>query len=338
VRLLVLGGTLFLGRHVVEGALERGHDVTSFSRGQTNPELFPDVEKLTGDRDGGLSLPGGRTWDAVIDPSGYVPRVVRQSVELLAGRVAHHTFVSSISAYRDLAQPSFDESYPTAELPDDHDEDVDRHYGALKAACEGVVREGFGDAAAIVRAGLIVGRYDWTNRFGWWVQRVAEGGDVLVPDADPWPIQVVHGRDLAEWMLDLAEGGMGGTFNAVGPVKPFEMHELLDAARLVSGSEARFVPVGESFLLEQGVEPFDDVPLWLALDANPDFAGFFDADVSRAVAAGLRFRPLEETVADTLAWERERSAAPDKDYGPQALAHGLDPTREAALIAAWRAR
>jgi 2'-hydroxyisoflavone reductase len=338
MRLLVLGGTLFLGRHVVEAALARGHEVSTFCRGLTNPGLFPDVEELTGDRDGGLGALEGRDWDAVVDPSGYVPRVVRQSAELLAGAVGHYVFVSSISVYRDFAEAGFDESYPTGELPDDHSEQVDRFYGPLKAASEEVVREVYGDRCAIVRSGLIVGRYDWTNRFGWWVHRVAQGGDVLVPDAHPWPLQVVHGRDLADWMLDLAERRVDGTFNATGPETPLDMHDLLVVAREVSGSDAVFLTVPESFLLERGIEPFDHVPLWLALPENPAFVGFFDADVSRAVTAGLRFRPLAGTIADALAWERERGAAPDKDYGPKALATGLDPAREAELLGAWRSR
>jgi 2'-hydroxyisoflavone reductase len=336
LNLLVLGGTLFLGRHVVEAALDRGHEVTLFSRGRTNPDLFPEVERLAGDRDGDLSALEDREWDAVIDPSGYAPRIVGASAELLADAVAHYVFVSSISVYRDFAEPGCDESYPVGELPADHGEDGDRFYGPLKAASEDVVREVYGDRSALVRSGLIVGRYDWTNRFGWWVRRVAEGGKVLVPDANPWPIQIVHGRDLADWMLDLAERRVAGTFNATGPEMPLAMDQVLETARQISGSDASFVRVSEDFLLEQGIEPFADLPLWLALRANSDFAGFFDADVGRAVAAGLRFRPLAETTADALAWERERGAAQDKDYGPPALAKGLEPARERELLEDWR--
>ncbi|HEX2505610.1 MAG TPA: NAD-dependent epimerase/dehydratase family protein [Gaiellaceae bacterium] len=338
MKLLVLGGTLFLGRHAVEAALARGHEVTILSRGLTNPSLYPEVERLAGDRDGDLSALQGRSWDAVVDPSGYVPRVVRRSAELLADAVEHYVFVSSISVYRDLAEQGFDETYPLGELPRDHGENVGRFYGQLKAGSEEVVREIYGERAAVVRSGLIVGRYDWTNRFGWWVRRVALGGEVLVPDADPWPLQIVHGRDLAHWMLDLAERRVGGTFNATGPERPLDVHAVLEAAREASGSDASFVRVPERFLLEQGVEPFGDLPLWLALPENPGLAGFFSVDVSRALAAGLRFRPLAETISDTLAWERERGAAPDKDYGPSALATGLDPARERQLLATLRAR
>jgi 2'-hydroxyisoflavone reductase len=337
LRLLVLGGTLFLGRHLVEAALDRGHDVTIFTRGRTNPEAFPEVERLTGDRDGDLGALRGREWDAVVDPSGYVPRVVRQAAELLADAVGHYTFISSVSAYSDHATPRLDENRPTWELREDHGENVNRYYGELKAASEEVVREVYGDRCAVVRPGLIVGRYDWTNRFGWWVRRVADGGDVLVPAADPWPVQVVHGRDLADWLVGLAERRVTGTFNATGPERPLEMTEILETARTVSGSDARFIPVAEGFLIERGVEPYSDVPLWLALEANPDLAAHFDVDASRAIAAGLRFRQLRETVADTLTWERERGAAPDKDYGPEALAAGLDPARERELLTEWRA-
>jgi 2'-hydroxyisoflavone reductase len=338
LRLLVLGGTLFLGRHLVEAALDRGHDVTLFTRGRTNPGLYPEVEHLVGDRDGDLSALEAREWDAVVDPSGYVPRVVGASAELLAGAAGHYTFISSISAYRDFETAGLDETYPTGELPEDHGEDVDRFYGQLKAACERVVEEAFPGRALVVRAGLIVGRYDWTNRFGWWVRRVAEGGDVLVPDANPWPVQIVDGRDLAAWILDAAEEGRSGVFNATGPAEPLGMKEVLAAIRAVSGSDAVLVPVSESFLLEHQVEPFDELPLWLALGAHPEYVGFDRVDVSRAVAAGLRFRPLSDTVAETLAWERERTGAPDKDWGPSALARGLSPEREGELLAAWAER
>ena len=338
MRVLVLGGTLFLGRHVAEAALDRGHELTLFTRGKTNPGLFPEAEHLVGDRDGDLSALEGREWDAVVDPSAYVPRVAAASAELLSGAVGHYTFISSISAYRDFERVGMDEDYPTGGLPDDHGEDVDRYYGELKAASERAVTDAFDGSASVVRAGLIVGRYDWTNRFGWWIRRVAAGGEVLVPDARPWHQQVIDGRDLAGWILDRAERGAGGTFNATGPERPLDMHDVLDVARDVSGSDATFIGVGERFLLDQGVEPFDELPLWLAVSANPEYAGFDAVDVSRALAAGLRFRPIRDTVAETLAWERERSGAPEKDWGPSALARGLDPERERTLIDRWRSR
>jgi 2'-hydroxyisoflavone reductase len=329
VKLLVLGGTLFLGRHVVEAALERGDEVTLFNRGRTAPDLFPQVERLRGDRDGDLSALAGRQWDAVVDPSGYVPRVVRASVDLLADAVGHHTFVSSVSVYRDYARRGIHEGYPLAEQGEES-EDVSEHYGALKAACEAVVQEGFGDRALIVRPGVVVGPYDWTNRFGFWVRRVAAGGDVLVPAPTDAPVQVIHGRDLGDWILEMAERREGGAFNAVS--EPFPLIDLLSEIRNATGSDARLVEVDEAFLLEQGVEPWDELPLWLAPGANPDFAGMMAVDGSRAAQAGLRHRPLAETIREVQGWEEQPVR---KDYGPGALGSALRPERERELLAAW---
>jgi 2'-hydroxyisoflavone reductase len=329
LKLLVLGGTLFVGRHVVEAALDRGHEVTLFNRGRTNAGLFPEAEHVRGDRDGDLSRLAERRWDAAVDPSGYIPRVVRASVELLAEAADHYTFVSSVSAYRDFAEVAIREDYPLAELAE-VTEDVNAHYGALKAACEAVVREAFGDRALIVRPGVVVGPYDWTNRFGYWVRRVAAGGDVLVPGPSDAPVQVMNGRDLAEWILDLAEGRQGGTFNAV--TRPFALIDLLAEIRDVTGSNAHFVEVDEAFLLEQGVEPWDELPLWLAAGAHPDFIGMMAVDVAGAERAGLRHQPLAETIREVLAWEEEPAM---KDYGPAALGLPLTPERERGLLNAW---
>lgn len=329
MRLLILGGTLFLGRHVVEAALQRGHDVTLFTRGRTNPNLFPEVEHLRGDRDGDLTALAGRTWDAVVDPSGYVPRVVLASAELLAPTVGHYTFVSSVSVYRDFRRPAIAEDYPVAELPE-ASEDVPTHYGALKALCEDVVRGVFGERALVVRPGVIVGPYDWANRFGWWVRRVAAGGAVLVPAASAWPVQIVHARDLADWLLDMAERREGGTFNVVN--EPIAMADLLAATRNVTDSDAEFVPVDEQFLLDHGVEPWDELPLWLAASANPNFAWMMAVDVSRASAAGLRHRSLADTIRESLAPERELV---NRDFGSRGASSGLDSERERELLAAW---
>jgi nucleoside-diphosphate-sugar epimerase len=329
VKVLVLGGTLFLGRHLVEAALERGHEVTLFNRGQTNPGLFQDAEHLRGDRDGDLSALVGREWDAVADPSGYVPRVVRATTELLAGATGHYSFVSSVSVYQDYRDSGIDEDYPLAELTEES-EDVATHYGALKALSEDVVREGFEERTLIVRAGVIVGPYDWSNRFGWWVRRVARGGEVVVPATPEWPVQIVHARDLADWMLDMAERRAGGTFNAVS--EPMPMMDVLAEIRDITGGDAAFVPVDEQFLLDKGVEPWDGLPLWLATFAHPDFVGMMTVDVSRAEAAGLRCRPLAETIREVLGWEEPPVS---KDYGSRGGSSGLDPEREREILAAW---
>ena len=337
MRLLVLGGTLFVGRHLVEAALDRGHEVTLFNRGRTNTDLFPQAERLQGDRDGDLSSLEGRTWDAIFDPSGYVPRVVRASAEALAGSVGHYSFVSSGSVYP-FENTTHDEESPVEKL-EEETEDVTRAYGALKALSEREVEQVFPGRALILRAGLIVGRYDWTNRFGYWVRRVAEGGEVLVPAPRDWTFQIIDARDLVDWTLDLAERGEAGTFNAVGPERPISIEELVEAIKRESGSDARFTWVDEEFLLEQGLEPFDDVPLWLGLGRNPELSSFYGMENTKALSAGLSFRPLAKTIADTLAWERERSGRPlEKDYGVGAAVAGLSPEREAEVLRAWRAR
>ena len=301
MKLLVLGGTVFLGRHVVDAALADGHDVTIFTRGKTNADLFPEVEHLTGDRDGDLGALAGRVWDGVVDTSGYVPRVVRQSAELLHGAVGRYVFVSSISVYADPSRP-IDESSPVAELEDPASEDVQADYGALKAACERVVESIFGERGANARAGLIVGPYDPTDRFTYWPRRLAEGGDVLAPGDPSAPVQFVDARDLAAWLVRVAEHGPGGVFNATGPAEPLTLGALLDEANDAVGAGARLVWTDEQRLVDADVQPWMELPLWLPGD---EYSGMLQADNRRAIDAGLTFRPVRETVLDTLAWSRE---------------------------------
>jgi 2'-hydroxyisoflavone reductase len=277
MRLLVLGGTKFLGRHVVAHALADGHEVTTFTRGRTNPELFPDVEHLRGDRDGGLDALQGGEWDGVVDTSGYVPRIVRQSAELLRDAVRRYVFVSTISVY---AEPE--------DEPDD--EDVQAHYGALKRACERVVEQVYGERGTSVRAGLIAGPHDPTDRFTYWARRLAAGGDVLAPGRPEQPVQLIDARDLAAWLVRLAAHGPGGTFDATGPQRT-----LGDVLERLRGSSS-LVWVEEP----EGVTPWTELPLWLPADSW----FLMQRDVSAAQAAGLSCRRLEETARDTEAWDR----------------------------------
>ena len=307
MRLLVLGGTVFLGRHVVAEALAGGVEVTIFTRGRTNPELFAEAEHLTGDRDGGLEALRGRQWDGVVDTSGYVPRIVEQSGELLRDAVGRYVFVSSISAYADFSR-AYDEEAPTAELADPADEDVVESYGPLKAACERVIDGIYGGRATQVRAGLIVGPHDPTDRFTYWCERVAEGGEVLAPGRPDQPVQFVDVRDLACFLIDLAADGVGGPLNATGPAEPLSLGELLARMSSLVDRPSEFSWVASDLLVSAGVEPWTELPLWLP---GQEWAGLMAARIGRAQAAGLRFRPLEQTVADTLAWasgDRERRA------------------------------
>jgi 2'-hydroxyisoflavone reductase len=334
LKLLVLGGTKFLGRATAEAALACGHDLTLFNRGETNAELFPGVEKLRGDRDGDLTALEGRHWDAVIDPSGYVPRVVRASAELLA--VDHYVFVSTIAVYADTSRPVTEKS-GLKELEDPATESVHEHYGELKVACERVVTEVFPDAHTHVRPGLIVGPHDPTERFTYWPRRVARGGEVLVPGRPGRQVQIIDVRDLAGWIVRLAENRTRGTFNATGPVPPMTMGEVVDTCARVAGTDASFTWVDEEFLLAHEVEPWMELPLWVP-ESDPEAAYFLRVDVSRATAAGLTFRPLEETVADTLAWV---SASDEPATGTVAMPGvegvGIDPEKERRLLEEWRA-
>jgi 2'-hydroxyisoflavone reductase len=317
--MLVLGGTKFLGRAAVEAALTRGHEVTLFNRGLTNAELFPEAEKLHGDRTGDLAVLRGGEWDAVVDPSGFVPGVVRASAELLSAAAGHYLFVSRISVYASLAGPN-DEDSPLAELgemPDDRLLEDYSNYGPLKALCEAAVAAVFGERHAIVRPGLIVGAHDPTGRFTYWPHRVARGGEVLAPAPPERIVQFVDVRDVGSWLVDLSERGAAGTYNATHPGRTWG--EVLDTCREVTGSDATFTWVPDSFLIEREVGEWMELPMWIH---SADEAAIHAADVSCAQAAGLTFRPLEETVRDTL-----ELAQPTDDAG-------LKPEREAELLAA----
>jgi 2'-hydroxyisoflavone reductase len=324
VRALVLGGTRFVGRHIADAALREGWELTLFNRGRTDPDAFPDARHLVGDRDGDLEALAGGKWDVVVDTCGYVPRIVRASAEVLSARTARYIYISSGSAYADKSRPGLTEEAALASLDDPASEDVDAHYDGLKAACETVVREVMVERAVIVRPGLIVGPHDPTNRFTYWVTRIARGGDVLAPEPRDQPVQVIDARDLAGFVLRLAVGG-NGLYNAVGDVAT--MASTLTTIAEATDAAARLHWVGEDRLLAAGLEPWSDVPLWLAPGRDPAYAGFLAMSNARARAAGLELRPLAETVRDTLGWARTAPAP----IGPVA---GLDPDVEQRLLAA----
>jgi 2'-hydroxyisoflavone reductase len=331
MKILILGGTLFLGRHLVEAALARGHEVTLFNRGKTNPGLYPEVEELHGDRSSDLSALVGRAWEVVIDTSGYVPRHVRATAELVGETARHYTFVSSMSVYPSF-EPGTDEDAPLAQLEDEGVETVTGEtYGGLKALCEQAVEAVMPGRALHARAGLIVGPYDPINRFPYWVERVPRGGEVLAPGHPSRPLQLIDARDLSNWLIEQAERGTAGAFNLTGPDEPLSFGEFLATIKGVSGGDARFVWADDDFLIAQGIEMLDGLPLWLP----EQYLGFFRRGIAKALAAGLTFRPLSETVRDTLAWLPTRPTAAADKPGVQ-IKSGLTPEREAELLALWQ--
>jgi 2'-hydroxyisoflavone reductase len=326
MKLLVLGGTVFLGRHLVEAALDRGHDVTLFNRGRSNADLFPDVERLTGDRDGGLEPLRGRRWDAVVDPSGYVPRVVHQSAELLRDSGVY-VFISTGSVYP-LRSRDRSEDGPLVRMDDPASEDVQAHYGGLKALCEEVVTGVFGERALVVRSGLIAGPFDPTGRFTYWAVRLGRDGEVLGPGTPDRHVHFIDARDEAAWILDMAGAGRGGTFNVDGPAMPLPFGELL------SRSPGPVTWVEDQFLLDQGVRPYTEMPLWV-----PASVGRVDMRIDRALAAGLRHRDVAETIRDARDWaESQDGAVGQVDAGGRVRRPtALTTEREAELLERWHA-
>jgi 2'-hydroxyisoflavone reductase len=324
VNLLILGGTVFLGRHTVEAALARGHEVTLFNRRQHGPELFPDVEKLRGDRNGDLSALQGRRWDAVIDPSGYVPRLVTDSARLLADAVEHYTFVSSLSAYASFADANQNEDAPLATMDDPTVEEITGDtYGPLKVLSEQAAQAAMPGRVAVIRPGLIVGPHDPTDRFTYWPVRVAKGGPMLAPAPADYPVEFTDVRDLAAWMVRVSEQRIAGVFNASGPGGAATLGGLLETCRAISNSNAEIVWADETFLSENEVQPWSQLPLWIG--NGPEYDGFSRYDCSRAIATGLTFRPVAETVAATLEWVQSRPS----DHTWRA---GLTLEREAELL------
>jgi len=320
MRILVLGGTKFLGRAFVDAALGRGDTLTLFNRGKTNPGLFPGVETVIGDRTADLSALDGREWDAVIDVAAYDPAVVRMSAEAFASRTGRYVFVSTVSVYASQATTQAQlEDAPLAELREGVT-DFAEIYGPNKALGERIVRDTYGTRALVARPGLIVGPLDPTDRFAYWPRRIARGGRVLAP-GDPADLtQFIDVRDLAGWLADACHHERGGVFNLTGTPVPFGI--LLDLCKTAAYSGAELAWIPSDRLVAAGVDPGMGVPLWVA---EPGYEAFNDVDSSRAVAAGLTYRPVIDTIRDTLAWDLARG-------GPAPGEEGLPAAEEERLL------
>jgi len=302
MRLLILGGTGFIGPHLVWAAAERGHRISIFTRGRAEADLPEGVEALVGDRDGDLDALRGREWDACIDNTGYVPRIVRDSAELLRGRVGRYLFTSSRMAYADFRAPDKTEDAPRGVLEDPTTEDVSSHYGPLKAACEDVVTELYDEAATIVRPTAVAGPGDRSERFTWWARRVRRGGDILAPGAPTDPIQYIDARDLGEFMVRLVERGHAGAFNAAGPHSDMGVGAFLNGLRALTGEPVRLVWMDWETLERMGVRSRREIPMAVP----PKIPGETRSPVNndKSIAHGLSFRPMATTAMDAMAaWD-----------------------------------
>ena len=330
MKILILGGTGYLGPAIVDAARPRGHVLTLFNRGKTNPGMFPDLEQLRGDRDGKLDSLKGRTWDAVIDDTGFVPRVVRQSAELLKGQVGRYLYVSSISVYADEKTLGQDETAARQTLPAEAagSEEVRKYYSPLKAGCEDVVTEVYGDRRTVVRPGYIIGPRDPYDRLTYWAARCDRGGDMLAPGDGRDPVQFIDVRDLARWMVDVVERDTAGAYNATGPAEKLTMKGFLEACQQATPTRTQLVWVPEAFLREHQISPEDDaredLPLWLPNQA------LSQVSIARATAKGLVFRPASETARDTLAWWKTQPEARRAK-----MRGGLTVEREKEILDDW---
>lgn len=321
MKLLIIGGTRFVGRHLVNSARAHGHDVTIFNRGKTNPGLFRRVKTIRGDREHDLDQLTGN-WDAVIDTCGYIPRIVRLSAEALKDKVGRYIYISSVSVYSSFSKIGINESDPVGKLDDESVEEITGEtYGPLKALCEKVVQDVYGPRSLIIRPGLVVGPHDPTDRFTYWPLRIAKGGDVLVPDNPSAMSQFIDARDLADFIVRLADNNVSGVFNAVN--NPVTLNTIFETCRRISQSTTSFKWAPVEFLQKNNVQPWSDMPAWVP--ETGDDAGVAHVDISKALQAGLNFTPLAQTIQDIYDWETER---PD-DYELKA---GLKPEREKELL------
>ncbi|PRP99595.1 NAD-dependent epimerase/dehydratase family protein [Enhygromyxa salina] len=329
--ILVLGGTGFLGPHFVDGALARGHTVTLFNRGKSNPHLYAELEQLRGDRnEGDLDALEGRRFDAVIDTSGYIPDHVTATASLLASS-GQYLFVSSVSVYRDQTQAGLSESDPVAPHPEPGNDKLPDYYGPLKALCEQAAEAAMPGKTTVIRPGLIVGPGDPTDRFTYWPVRIARGGEMIAPGDPEDPVQWIDARDLAAFMLECVERRQFNVYNAVGPAERTSVEAMLKGGIEALGADASLTFVPADFLAKHEVSPWMDMPVWVP--PAGEFGGLGSVSGAAALADGLRLRPLAQTMTDTLAYWNELPE--DRRAEPRA---GLSAEREVEVLAAWHER
>ncbi len=347
MKLLILGGTRFVGRHLVTAALAGGHEITLFNRGQHRGKdpsaALTSVETIYGDRNSDLAKFQGRRWDAVVDTSGYLPRTVRASVEVLSHSVDRYVFISSLSVYADVSVVGTDETAPIATLTSDQLDQANeidssgqtsavtygKMYGGLKALCEQAAEEVLPNRVLIIRPGLIIGPYDYTDRFTYWVVRVARGGRVLAPGRPERHVQFIDVRDLAEWTVRMIERKETGVYNANGLPNNMTMERVLEECKMVSASDGYFTWVDDNFLMQEKVVPWSEMPLWMPEEGAPHLKGFMFIHCGKAVGSGLSFRPLNYTIKDTLTWHETNRLNEE-------LKAGIDPDKEQRLLRKWQ--
>lgn len=340
MKILIIGGTKFLGRHLITAAQARGHEITLFNRGKFSSETFENVEQIHGDRNIDLNKLSGRNWDAVIDTCGFLPQSVKASAEALKDAVNQYVFISSGSVYTDIKAGDYDENTPVAKLNEDQRKRVGAidpkgeltgpilgdMYGGLKVLCEREAEKAMPGRVLNVRSGMIVGAFDPTDRFTYWVMRTKSGGEVLAPGTPNRFVQLIDAQDLAAWLIKAVEQNLTGIYNATG--KPFEltMEKMLEEIKKASGSDAEFTWVDEDFMSRENVQPWSDMPFYLP-ESDKEAEHFLSMSIDKALQTGIEFRPLSETIQDTLAWRNTKE---------DALKAGISVERESELLQKWR--
>jgi len=343
LEILVLGGTGLIGPPMVEYALARGHNLTLFNRGKTNSHLFPDVERIKGDRNDDISalekaVADGRRWDVVIDNTASIPRWVSESAGLLSGAADLYLYTSSISAYADSSVPGSDETAAVGQISSEDEalvkttKDITgENYGPLKARCEEEARKAFPGKAIVVRPGLIVGPGDYSDRFSYWPIRIFDGGEVMAPGNPDDPVQFIDSRDLGEWYIRLVEAKAVNTYNGVGPRSPMSIAGMLYGIRAAVDNEISFTWVDAEFLEKHEVQPWMEMTVWVP--PVGEYAGFSSSSIQRALDAGLSFRPLADTANATM--DYWNSLPEERRATPRA---GLSPEKEKKVLAVWHSR